>query len=117
MTPKSIAAALLSLAPLALSFGPSAFANNNVDHEKFEACVSQNGGMLPALTDDQKTAKSDCWKNNKNDKSAVKQCIQALNLPEPDAKTKAAIQTCRSESKKSNQGGTAPHKDGMGGAD
>jgi hypothetical protein len=93
---------LSTLATIGLSFGPGAFANEDA-HGKFSSCVQQNGGTLPNLTADQRAAKKDCWKNNSDDKAKAKECIDALNLPKPDAKTQAAIKTCRQNWEKSNQ--------------
>jgi hypothetical protein len=103
MTQKSTTIALLALATLVSNFGSNAFANDD-GSGKFAACVQTNGGTLPALTADQKAAKKDCWQNNSDDKAKVKECVQALNLPQPDAKTQAAIKTCRADwkSKKGN---------------
>jgi hypothetical protein len=101
MTQKTITTALLALATLVSSFGMNAFANDD-GSGKFSACVQNNGGTLPALTADQKAAKKDCWQSNSDDKAKVKECVQALNLPKPDAKTQAAIKTCKAEWKSKN---------------
>jgi hypothetical protein len=102
---KSLALALaLTITALGLSFGTGALADGGSSGQ-FASCVQTNGGTLPNLTAEQKTAKKDCWMNNQGDHDKAKQCIQALNLPQPDSKTEAAIKTCRANWKKNQSNG------------